>query len=230
MLIEKSSPVNLFDLIPLERDKVLDELDQLLEEDALFQDVKRDLAQRHPRTLTRGRPSTPVEVILRMLVAKHLYNWSYEKTENFVSDSITLRQFCRVYLNPVWADTFTDIHFRPGHWVDEPSSQHSRRGWIESKEMDKQRVEFSGYYAEREGSTITFGYTHSYVFRYDFPSLVIQVKADGSIELDPNFANGKQKLMDNARKWESFLKWIGFPENLARHTLSISAGLFNRQW
>jgi hypothetical protein len=27
-------------------------------------------------------------------------------------------------------------------------------------------------------------------------------------------------LMDNARKWESFLKWIGFPENLARHTLS----------
>jgi IS5 family transposase len=105
MLIEKYEPVNLFDLVPLERDKVLDELDRLLEEDTIFQDVKSDLAQRYPNTLTRGRHSTPVEVILRMLVVKHLYSWSYEKTENFVSDSITLRQFCRVYLNPVPDDT-----------------------------------------------------------------------------------------------------------------------------
>lgn len=105
MLVEKYEPVNLFDLVPLERDKVLDELDQLLEEDALFQEVKNDLAQRHPHTTTRGRHSTPVEVILRMLVVKHLYSWSYEKVENFVSDSITLRQFCRVYLNPVPDDT-----------------------------------------------------------------------------------------------------------------------------
>jgi hypothetical protein len=72
MLIEKYEPVNLFDLVPLERDKVLDELDQLLEDDALFQEVKSDLAQRHPHTMTRGRHSTPVEVILRMLVVKHL--------------------------------------------------------------------------------------------------------------------------------------------------------------
>jgi IS5 family transposase len=105
MLIEKYEPVNLFDLVPLARDEVLDELDQLLEEDALFQNVKSDLAQRHPHTLTQGRHSTPVEVILRMLVVKHLYSWSYEKTEIFVSDSITLRQFCRVYLNPVPDDT-----------------------------------------------------------------------------------------------------------------------------
>jgi IS5 family transposase len=105
MLIEKYESVNLFDLVPLERDEVLDELDQLREGDALFQDVKGDLAQRHPHTLTRGRHSTPVEVILRMLVVKHLYSWSYEKTESFVSDSITLRQFCRIYLNPVPDDT-----------------------------------------------------------------------------------------------------------------------------
>ena len=44
-----------------------------------------------------GRPSTPVEVILRMLVVKHLYGWSYEATERWVSDSLVLRQFCRVY-------------------------------------------------------------------------------------------------------------------------------------
>jgi transposase, IS5 family len=33
-----------------------------------------------------------------MLVVKRLYNWSYEQTEHFVSDSIVLRQFCRLYL------------------------------------------------------------------------------------------------------------------------------------
>jgi IS5 family transposase len=40
-----------------------------------------------------------------MLMVKHLYGRRYEKTENFVSDSITLRQFSRVYLNPVPDDT-----------------------------------------------------------------------------------------------------------------------------
>ncbi len=101
MLIEKYEPVNLFTLVPLERDPVLDQLDRLLEEDKLFQAVKADLACRRPHTLTRGRHSTPVEVILRMLVVKHLYRWSYEKTERFVADSITLWQFCRVYLEKV---------------------------------------------------------------------------------------------------------------------------------
>ena len=105
MLIEKYEPVNLFALVPLERDPVLDELDRLLEDDALFAEVKADLAQRRPQTLNRGRPSTPVEVILRMLVVKHLYNWSYEQTERFVADSITLRQFCRLYWQSVPDDT-----------------------------------------------------------------------------------------------------------------------------
>ena len=105
MLVERYEPVNLFELVPLERDEVLDQLDRLLDEDALFQVVKGDLARRHPHTLTRGRHSTPVEVILRMLVVKHLYNWSYEQAEVFVADSITLRQFCRIYLNGVPDDT-----------------------------------------------------------------------------------------------------------------------------
>lgn len=64
----------------MELDPMLTELDRLLDDDALFQTVKADLAKRHPRTLTDGRPSTPVEVILRLLVLKHLYGWSYEQT------------------------------------------------------------------------------------------------------------------------------------------------------
>jgi IS5 family transposase len=40
-----------------------------------------------------------------MLVVKRLYGWSYKQTERFVSDSIVLRQFCRLYLEPVPDDT-----------------------------------------------------------------------------------------------------------------------------
>jgi IS5 family transposase len=40
-----------------------------------------------------------------MLVVKHLYGWSYEATERWVSDSLVLRQFCRVYAEPVPDDT-----------------------------------------------------------------------------------------------------------------------------
>jgi IS5 family transposase len=105
MLLEKYDPVNLFAQVPLKRDPILDRLDKLLEADALFQGVKEDLARRCPRTLTAGRHSTPVEVILRMVAVKHMYNWSYEETETFVGDSIGLRQFCRVYWNRVPDDT-----------------------------------------------------------------------------------------------------------------------------
>jgi IS5 family transposase len=42
---------------------------------------------------------------LRLLVIKHLYGWSYEQTEQFVADSLVLRDFCRIYWQPVPDDT-----------------------------------------------------------------------------------------------------------------------------
>jgi IS5 family transposase len=80
-------------------------IDQYLEDGRLFSLVKTDLSKRHPRTMQTGRNSTPVEVVLRMLVVKRLYGYSYEETERYVSDSLVLRQFCRIYLNPVPDDT-----------------------------------------------------------------------------------------------------------------------------
>jgi transposase, IS5 family len=108
MLRDRYDPIDLFALIPglsLAMDPVLAQLDQLLEDDALVQRVKADLLRRTPHTATRGRPSTPVEVILRMLVVKRLYHWSYAETEQFVADSLVLRQFCRLSLEPVPDDT-----------------------------------------------------------------------------------------------------------------------------
>jgi IS5 family transposase len=108
MLRDRYDPMNLFELVPalsMELDPVLTQLDRLLDDDVLFQTVKADLAKRHPRTLLDGRPSTPVEVIVRMLIVKHLYDWSYEHTEQWVADSLVLRQFCRVYTERVPDDT-----------------------------------------------------------------------------------------------------------------------------
>lgn len=84
-----------------EMDAQLAQIDHLLDDDEVYQMVRQDLEQRYPLTKVTGRPSTPVEVILRMLVVKHLYNLSYEKSEQHVKDSLVLRRFCRVYLEPV---------------------------------------------------------------------------------------------------------------------------------
>ena len=108
MLRDRYEPMNLFALVSalsLALDPVLIQLDRMLDDDTLFQTVKTDLIRRCPRTPIDGRPSTPVEVILRMLVVKHLYGWSYEATERWVSDSLVLRQFCRVYVEQVPDDT-----------------------------------------------------------------------------------------------------------------------------
>jgi IS5 family transposase len=108
MLRDRYTPTNVFRYVPqlsMEMEPVLTQLDQLLEDDRLFEAVKADLSQRRPGTLKTGRSSTPVEVVLRMLVVKHLYGWSYEETEQWVSDSLVLRQFCRVYFNQVPDDT-----------------------------------------------------------------------------------------------------------------------------
>jgi IS5 family transposase len=108
MLCDRYAPQDLFTQIPgrcLQFEPVLAQLDRLLEDDTLFQRVKADLAKRRPHTLTRGRHSTPVEVLLRMLVVMRLYGWSFAQTEYFVQDSLTLRQFCRVYWARVPDDT-----------------------------------------------------------------------------------------------------------------------------
>jgi len=86
-------------------DPILVKIDGYLEDENLYQLIKDDLSKRRPKTLQTGRNSTPVEVVLRMLVVKRLYRYSYAETERYVSDSLVLRQFCRVYLNLVPDDT-----------------------------------------------------------------------------------------------------------------------------
>ena len=91
--------------LTIEMDSVLAQIDELLDDEELYQLIRNDLAKRFPLTEVTGRKSTPVEVVLRMLTIKQLYGLSYEQTEYQVRDSLVLRQFCRVYFNDVPDDT-----------------------------------------------------------------------------------------------------------------------------
>jgi transposase, IS5 family len=71
-------------------------VDELLEKDELVEIVHQALQQRHPKSGTRGRPATPAEVVLRLLVLKHLKNWSYETLEKEVRPNLVYRQFTRI--------------------------------------------------------------------------------------------------------------------------------------
>lgn len=104
MLIDSYPVEDVFARVPevaTQTDPVLKTLDSLLEDDQLYQAVRTDLGKRYQHTLVHGRHSTPVEVILRLLLIKHLYSWSYEETVKRVADSLVLRWFCRVYFQTV---------------------------------------------------------------------------------------------------------------------------------
>ncbi len=79
MFVDCYEPEDVFARVPevaTQTDPVLKTLDRLLEDDQLYQQVRTDLGKRYRYTLVHGRHSTPVEVILRMLLCKHLYSWS----------------------------------------------------------------------------------------------------------------------------------------------------------
>jgi transposase, IS5 family len=116
MLVDRYEAEDVFARVPrmAERiDPVLSRLDQLLDDDQLYQQVRNDFGKRYRYTLVHRRHSTPVEVLLRMLICKHLHQWSYQDTEEQVDQNLILRWFCRLYWAPVpdestlvrWANT-----------------------------------------------------------------------------------------------------------------------------
>src|SRR5690242_18737224 len=108
MIIDRYPPRRLFRLVPDLPQAFGPEpapLDQPLEDDAILGRVEADTARRRPHGLASGRPGTPAEAALRLLVLERLHGWSYEQVEHFVSGSSAPRQFCRVCLKKVPDDT-----------------------------------------------------------------------------------------------------------------------------
>jgi IS5 family transposase len=104
MLVDCYAREDVFAQVPElaeEIDPVLRRLDTLLDDDELYHQVRADFGERSRYTLVHGRHSTPVEVLLRLLLLKHLYQWSYKELEGRVKDSLVLRWFCRVAFHAV---------------------------------------------------------------------------------------------------------------------------------
>ena len=71
-------------------------VDELLEDEKLVEAVYEAQGKRHPKSRRLGRQQTPAEVALRMLILKHVRNWSYETLEREVRANVVYRTFCRI--------------------------------------------------------------------------------------------------------------------------------------
>lgn len=70
--------------------------DPVLDDEQLLTTVHEALAKRRPNSRTRGRLGTPAEVVLRLLLLRHIRNWSYEVVEREVRANLVYRSFTRV--------------------------------------------------------------------------------------------------------------------------------------
>ena len=70
--------------------------DTVLADEDIVAAVYEALAKRHPKSRCRGRRGAPAEMVLRLLVLKHIRNWSYEVLEREVRANLVYRDFTRV--------------------------------------------------------------------------------------------------------------------------------------
>jgi transposase, IS5 family len=70
--------------------------DQVLADGQVIAAVYEALAKRHLNSRTRGRMGAPAEMVLRLLILKHIRNWSYAIVEREVRANLVYRDFTRV--------------------------------------------------------------------------------------------------------------------------------------
>ena len=70
--------------------------DQIIQDDGLIQIVEQALNQRCKKSKTRGRTGTPADVVLRLLILKHIRDWSFQETAREVRANLVYREFTRI--------------------------------------------------------------------------------------------------------------------------------------
>lgn len=77
------------------------EADRLLEDENLIDVVFEAQGQRHAQSATLGRAQRPAETVLRLLLLKHVRNWSFDTLEREVVANLVYRDFSRIGLGKV---------------------------------------------------------------------------------------------------------------------------------
>ena len=77
------------------------EADRLLEDESLIDGVFAAQGERHEHSATKGRSQTPAEMVLRLLLLKHVRNWSFDTLEREVRANLVYRDFTRIGMGKV---------------------------------------------------------------------------------------------------------------------------------
>jgi IS5 family transposase len=75
--------------------------DELLNDEELIDRVYEAQGKRHEKSPIRGRSQTPAEMVLRLLLLKHVRNWSFDTLEREVRMNLSYRDFARVGMGKV---------------------------------------------------------------------------------------------------------------------------------
>jgi len=78
------------------REDWMEHADRVLDDEQIVAAVYEALVQRHPNSRRRGRRGIPAETVLRLLILKHVRNWSYDALEREVRANLVYRDFTRV--------------------------------------------------------------------------------------------------------------------------------------
>lgn len=149
MVRRRKQDRSLFEVLLPDSDKLwpawLKRIDTLLEDEAVIDTVASALEQRWPQSRTRGREGTPAEVVLRMLILKHLHDWSFDELEQEVRANLVYRAFTRIGVDAVpdaktilkiakalGPEAITDLHQRVVDVAKRAGVTHGRRFRIDT--------------------------------------------------------------------------------------------------
>jgi IS5 family transposase len=149
MVRRRKQDRSLFEVLLPDGDKLwpdwLKRIDTLLEDEAVIDTVASALEQRWPQSRTRGREGTPAEVVLRMLILKHLHDWSFDELEQEVRANLVYRAFTRIGVDAVpdaktilkiakalGPEVITDLHQRVVDIAKRAGVTHGRRFRIDT--------------------------------------------------------------------------------------------------